>query len=435
MLTSSPGRAGLGAWLLLLGMACGARSELEVPDPRFCSSSVAEADPSQLDVIFLVDSSGSMELETPQGTIKWNEVTEAITLFLDDPTLAGTGVGLIFFPEVDPSVPLFCQSDDDCGAPGACEPQALCAPSYEAFCDSDERCTELGYPGETCEQLGRCDGSDSLCFLWDDPSLYCGSGVPCVPLGVCSNESVCDVEAYQSGELTTLPEGASAIESALLTRALDGGTPTLPAVGGAIASALERAASHPRRKPIVVLATDGLPTRCDDAIDPYAPDGAYTVANVVEEVAAGASLGVETFVVGVFDPELVDVSGPNLDAIAEAGSGREAFIVNTAEAVAPAFLEALRELRDEASRCVFTAPWTGGNDPAEVAVQASWGDDIITLAPRDGPEECDDGDGFYFETEPSAESEIVRFALCPASCDRGLPSYVELAIRCRREGE
>jgi Mg-chelatase subunit ChlD len=433
MLSFSPRRAGAGAWLVMFAVACGARSELEVPDPIFCSSSIADAEPSQLDVIFLVDSSGSMDLETPLGTVKWAEVTEAIGLFLAEPSLAGTGVAVVFFPEVNPDVPDVCATDADCGEPDACRPIAVCAPSYEVLCDTDERCTDLGYPGETCEQLGRCQGAQSLCLLGEDPSLFCGSGVACVPFAVCDNESVCEAAAYHAGDLVTLPQGAAAIEAALAGRVLEGGTPTLPAVTGAIESARLRSEAHPRRKPIVVLATDGLPTRCDDDLDPFEPEAAYNVSNVVEAVAAGAEEGIQTFVVGVFDPELVAISTPNLDAIAQAGSGRAAFIVNTADEVAPAFLEALRQLRREAGRCVFTASWSGGDDPAEVWVRASWNGAALTLAERADAEACAHGDGFYFETHPTQQSDAVRFALCPKSCERGEPSYVELAVRCRRD--
>lgn len=159
MLISSPRRIGAGAWLVMVAVACGARSELEVPDPVFCRSSIADAEPSQLDVIFLVDSSGSMDLATPLGTVKWAEVTDAIGLFLAEPTMAGTGVGLVFFPEVDPTVPVECFSEVDCGAPDACRPVAVCAPSFEDACDTDQRCHDLGFPGDTCEPLGRCGGT------------------------------------------------------------------------------------------------------------------------------------------------------------------------------------------------------------------------------------------------------------------------------------
>lgn len=268
----------------------------------------------------------------------------------------------------------------------------------------------------------------------EDPSIFCDLGVACVAIGTCNNESVCDEAAYHVGDLVTLPEGAATVMTALSERELVGGTPTLPAVSGVIQSARQRAEAVPGRKPIVVLATDGLPTRCDDDLDPFEPEAAYNVARVVEVVAGGAEGGIQTFVVGVFDPELVEISTPNLDAIAQAGSGGPAFMVNTAEGVASSFLDALRELRRQAGRCVFTSSWSGGEDPAEVSVLATFDGAVRVLAERADAEACGEGDGFYFEVRPSATSGAARFALCPASCDRGEPSHVELAVRCRGDG-
>jgi hypothetical protein len=59
-----------------------------------CASTTKRADVAQLDIILLVDSSGSM---TANG--KWQSLSQALTSFLIDPRATGIGIGLQYFPQ------------------------------------------------------------------------------------------------------------------------------------------------------------------------------------------------------------------------------------------------------------------------------------------------------------------------------------------------
>ncbi|HEY1958338.1 MAG TPA: vWA domain-containing protein [Polyangiaceae bacterium] len=92
-----------------IAVACGARTGLYVPTappaprPTFCVGASYEAGFSDLDLVFLLDRSDSMN----DGN-KWSSATAALASFVADPAESGLGAALVFFPPVagDP-----CASD------------------------------------------------------------------------------------------------------------------------------------------------------------------------------------------------------------------------------------------------------------------------------------------------------------------------------------
>ncbi|MDI3287852.1 vWA domain-containing protein [Polyangium sp. 15x6] len=61
-----------------------------------CVSTSAEARRIPLDIIFLIDQSGSM------SGAKWNGTKSALTTFFNDPASLGIGAGLVYFPTQEP---------------------------------------------------------------------------------------------------------------------------------------------------------------------------------------------------------------------------------------------------------------------------------------------------------------------------------------------
>src|SRR6185503_4913231 len=116
---------------------------------------------------------------------------------------------------------------------------------------------------DLCLEIGGCAGDfETPCLMSEDPSIFCREGDGCEPLGVCRNQSSCDPSAYAEPvvEVTPLPDGRARVLLAIDTRVPEGGTPTLPALTGALDAARARQAAAPEHKTIVVLATDGMPT-------------------------------------------------------------------------------------------------------------------------------------------------------------------------------
>ncbi|MCA9617712.1 MAG: VWA domain-containing protein [Myxococcales bacterium] len=432
MLASSR-RAAFG-WLgcVALAASCGARSELPIRSVDLCEPFASEAVPTELDLFLLMDSSGSMTNETAFGGTKWEEITAAVGQFVVDPALEGTGVALAFFPEVRSDLPDFCTAENTCaGEPDACHPIGLCWPSGDALCVDAQDCIDQGLPeGGTCERLGRCQSGGGLC-LPDGPDDFCGGSSPCVDVGLCTNRTVCDSAAYELPNPETLPESAEPLLDAMVDRELGGGTPTWPAMAGAIRSAARWGDDHRARRPIVVLATDGLPSSCEEGVDPLFPDE-YPIEHTLEVVSAGVGQGIATFVIGVFAPDEGELAQANLDAVAEAGSQSEAFLVTTEEDVAQAFLAALLDVQAQATSCVYTAPWQKPDDDHRFVVRLEAAGQALKVPRLGGANACADSDGFYFEAPPGDAATAVRIVLCPSTCDRfgSQPDSVELQATC-----
>lgn len=68
-------------------------SDAPINDSGACAAEVAQAELIPLDIIVLLDKSGSMSTND-----KWGGVTNALKTFVNDPASAGIGVGLLYFP-------------------------------------------------------------------------------------------------------------------------------------------------------------------------------------------------------------------------------------------------------------------------------------------------------------------------------------------------
>jgi hypothetical protein len=68
-----------------------------VAAPNACTNSSADASLGQLDILIVEDSTGSMGDKTAAGPTKWTMITDALTVFVNDPASAGIGAGIEFF--------------------------------------------------------------------------------------------------------------------------------------------------------------------------------------------------------------------------------------------------------------------------------------------------------------------------------------------------
>lgn len=411
----------------LLAPGCGSKSglpvwERDLPEagvdapgqaPLACGTFSIKAELAPLDLFIAVDTSGSMIESTVGGVRKIDAVRSALETFLNAKESAGIGVTISFFPLINPQVPELCTNDGECGQPDACTPLFLCYPSGTSYCATDDDCP----PGDGCERFGMCGGTAiSLCVV---DAMACLNGQDCVPGGSCDNHVLCDGPSYApSMAPSVLPAGASAVLSALDKKEPRGGTPTLPALTGALMSAADNSKQNPTHKSVVLLATDGFPTTCDPDI-PAQNASSAGIPKVAAAAEDGKATGVSTFVVGVFTPQEAALAQQNLDTIAEAGGTKAAHIIQTDEPVSAELLEAFNQIRAEARACDYAIPRPGGEPLAakfmKVRLSGPFGEAFLER--RSSLADCDPVNGGYLlDKDPFGPEAPALVQLCPASC-------------------
>jgi len=323
-----------------------------------CKADVHEGQRVPVDMYFLVDSSGSMG-EPVTGGSKWEVVSAALIASLNEPRNAGIGVGIGYFP-------LAAQ--------------------------------------------GACTSGQSGCFC-----------IPIINLCFATEGGSCDVADYAKPAVPmALPPPLTAVVGDITGHQIGGGTPTRPAVDGALQYLGQWAAAHPDRKPLLVLATDGEPSGCE-------ANGPRDVADIAAAALAGP-YAIRTFVIGV-GRSLV-----SLDLIARAGGTDHAFLVDTGGDVAKEFADALDQIRGAASSCDFTIPKMSSDgqaiNPAQVNVSYTAGGSGSPIrVPQTfmgQPSNCDEAGGWYYDN-PQAPTAIK---LCDATCRTLSGGSIQVEFGC-----
>ena len=408
-------------------VACGSKTGLKVERDAglTCTELDSQAHRPRLVVFVMLDSSGSMAFGTANGTTKAAAMREALAAFYGDPASAGLGVAESFFPILKEDVPDNCIDNADCGEAEACFPisTGICLPGGKP-CSSNADCQ-----GGSCEPVGLCANDTTKGCLIQAPEAYCDSGVKCLKGGVCLNQPSCISSEYakQVVDVATLPGAKGKLLLALDEKKADGGTPTLPALTGALAAAGAWQDSHADEKAIVLLATDGLPTACDPAITPSTEEGLEGIPAVVHAATEGVKNGVQTFVIGVFAPSEQEMAELALGQIAESGGTNHAFVVNTGGNVSSEILDAFDQIRDSAATCEYAIPWpeSGGIDPLSLTISVAG-----KTLPRVWDSFACDGLGYYFDRNPSPGILPHRVILCPASCGSPAPKNIRIGAGC-----
>jgi hypothetical protein len=331
-----------------------------------CAATRAEAMPLPVDLYVMEDQSGSMGNDG-----KWEAVRAALTSFVQLPALSGMGIGLGFFPKPAAAIPPACMS---CSTP-----QCLLNCGCTSLTCINNACT--------CRQFG-----DS-CFSED----YAAPAVP----------------------IAELPGASRAFVDALNAVRPGGGTPTRPALEGAIQYARSWGGARNRRVAIA-LATDAQPTGCGD----------NTIASVSTLAQNARAEGLFIFVIGVGS------NLNNLNAIASAGGTEKAYLVEGAD-LGNQFLSALRSIRETAARlaCAYAIPTPPAGqtlDPARVNVELSGGSPpgTTTLGQVRDRSECGPRGGWHYDN-PAAPKQIQ---LCEATCNAvngGLYQSIAVTFGCR----
>ena len=233
----------------------------------------------------------------------------------------------------------------------------------------------------------------------------------------------CSVDDYADAAvgITLLPAVSPLLTNSLGLRRMYGGTPTTQVMLGVTqymhtwaTTLVNGTARYLSRKPIIILATDGVP---DDTCLGSTP--ANSIANAVAATAAAATgtPPIQTFVIGV-GANLGGLSA--LQAIASAGGTGQAFIpvdVNTAANVETQFVQALTKIRTQAIPCDYTIPDLGGPVDAtkvNVGYTAATGQsqDLFVFVGSSTMCGLAADHGWYFD-DPAAPTKV---SLCPQAC-------------------
>jgi len=204
--------------------------------------------------------------------------------------------------------------------------------------------------------------------------------------------------------IALLPMNAQPLINSINMHMPGGGTPTRPALEGALTYTKDWAMKNIDHKVVVVLATDGDPSGCSMNTIPD-----------VEALASGyfnGSPSIPTYVVGV-GTSLVSLNG-----IAAAGGTTKAFIVDAGANTVQQFIDAMDTIRKTAGLgCEYSipAPMGGMIDFGKVNVQyvpGGGGKPIDILHAKD-PSQCDPVTGGWYYNDNANPTKIE---LCPATC-------------------
>jgi hypothetical protein len=383
-----------------------------------CGATTETAKQLPVDLLVMLDASGSMMEKTGSGATKWAAVKNALNGFIGDPKSAGLGVGLQIFPIEHPGAPASCTSNAQCTVGGtslgrcflkACHPAT--PTSQIVSCDSSADC-----PGNAaCYPLGGCTFGGN-CLVGDPMYGSCGIG-SCKALTTSTCEgSECVLADYTPAKV---PIGTLPANAALLTSTINGTpdpkpealTPTSVAVQSGIAIAKAHATKNPGHGVVLVLATDGFPTRC-------APLDIPGIAALAAGGVSGAP-AIKTFVIGVFADADKAAATSNLDAIAAGGGTSKALIVTTGGNVAADFQKALDTIRGSALPCEYAIPKSEGGlqDLDKVNVQHTDGAGAKeVLAYKKDAAGCGTGPGWYYDVDPATGGTPTKIILCASTC-------------------
>ena len=197
-----------------------------------------------------------------------------------------------------------------------------------------------------------------------------------------------------------------------------GGTPTLPALGGAIGYAQQIQSQHPGEKVAIVLVTDGEPNDCSSSVP-----GVATLAATVAKT-------IPTYVIGVGG------ALQNLDAIAFGGGTSKATIVqtNNPQQTAQDFQNALNSIRGLTLACEYKVP------PAPNGTTIDYSKVNVVFTPTNAAQEtlvysqdCSNPKGWRYD-DPKAPTKIQ---LCSGSCNavqQDKSGKIDVVFGCKTNG-
>lgn len=263
-------------------------------------------------------------------------------------------------------------------------------------------------------------------FFADPYSATLRASLNFFPLSDDTVETACS-HPYASPVVALTVASDPAFVSALETTKPSGGTPTLPAIQGAIAYAKDLAKTRPGEKTAVVLVTDGEPGfNVNGVFAPGCSDN--TVDKVVAAAEAAKAAGIPVYVIGA------GTEKKNMDLIAAGGGTSKAFIVsvNDPTATSAQFTAALADIRSKTVSCTFDipAPPKGAElDKSKVNVIVVKGSEQTLVGYS---QDCSDATGWQYDN-PDAPTRIKLCAQACSDAQKNPDTFVKLAYGCKTQ--
>jgi len=273
-------------------------------------------------------------------------------------------------------------------------------------------------------------GKGMKSFFTDSGSQGLNASLNFFPLGGDVAQNCTAPYATPKVPLSPLTSSAT-FTSAIDTTTPKGGTPTLPALNGAITYAKKVAAERPDEKAVIVLVTDGEPGfMINGKFEPGCP------GNTIDGVAAAAqgafkgSPSIPTYVIGV-GPSL-----DNLNRIAAAGGTQSAQMVSVADPAATAnqFQQTLEKIRGAVLSCDFGLPPAPDGkaldiEAVNVAFVSGGKEQVLSYS-----KDCTGGTGWRYDNRTAP----TKIELCPATCEaarQDADGKLTLAMGCKTKGD
>lgn len=231
-------------------------------------------------------------------------------------------------------------------------------------------------------------------------------------------DTSCRVQDYSTPEVEIAPMTGTHpqdLVNSIKRHGPTGLTPTAPALKGALDHAKTYAMGHPGQQTMVVLATDGIPTKCE-------PVGAFDIG---QTIAAPAFMGVpsiRTFVIGA-------ATGLNaLAAISSSGGTGQPVFVTDPKTTSDQIRTAFNRLTRTNFSCSYRIPTgndAGRTDPNQINVAIRGADGKERRLPLySSSAGC--GDGWYYDNPMKPENIM----LCSQTCSNLFVGELKIIVGC-----
>jgi len=268
-------------------------------------------------------------------------------------------------------------------------------------------------------------------FFSDPYSATVRASLQFFPMNDDTIQTTCSFD-YSNPDVALSVANDPKFDSTLDATKPSGGTPTLPALQGAIKYAQTIAAQRPDEKTAVVLVTDGEPGFYDatqKAFVPGCPNNDIAHVSAAAAAAKAANPSIPTYVIGV---------GPSLDKlnqVAAAGGTNAAIMVDISDPTQTKtkIEQALAAIRQQEVSCDFSIPPAPAGqelDPNAVNVVLTKADGSQTVVGYS--KDCSVAAGWRYDN-PAAPTHI---SLCASACDAARTSTqgkVSIAFGCKTQ--